>query len=106
MTTEDDFQNALDANPNEHHTRLVFADWLQERGDPRAEGYRALGRLRRVPTSKFRQPHSRKPWFLWYSHAHVGDLERNRKGPRRDIIDSMLIAALPADWCAKILART
>ena len=37
MTTEDDFQQALDANPDDHHTRLVFADWLQERGDPRAE---------------------------------------------------------------------
>jgi uncharacterized protein (TIGR02996 family) len=46
VTTEDDFQAALDANPDDHQTRLVFADWLQERGDPRAEGYRALGRLR------------------------------------------------------------
>jgi uncharacterized protein (TIGR02996 family) len=49
MTTEDDFQAALDANPDDHHTRLVFADWLQERGDPRAEGYRALGTLRISP---------------------------------------------------------
>jgi uncharacterized protein (TIGR02996 family) len=42
VTTEDDFQRALDANPDDWQTRLVFADWLQERGDPRAEGYRAL----------------------------------------------------------------
>ncbi len=49
MTTEDDFQNALDACPDEWHTRLVFADWLQERDDPRAEGYRALGTLRIQP---------------------------------------------------------
>lgn len=47
MTTEDDFQAALDAHPDDWQTRLVFADWLQERGDPRAEGYRALGALRR-----------------------------------------------------------
>lgn len=33
----------LDANPNDHATRLIFADWLQERADPRAAGYRALG---------------------------------------------------------------
>ena len=39
------FQAALDAHPADHTTRLVFADWLQERGDPRAEGYRALGML-------------------------------------------------------------
>ena len=43
MTTEDDFQAALDANPNDWQTRLVFADWLDERGDVRASGYRALG---------------------------------------------------------------
>ena len=49
MTTEDDFQRALDANPSDWQTRLVFADWLQERSDPRAEGYRALGALRLRP---------------------------------------------------------
>jgi uncharacterized protein (TIGR02996 family) len=43
MTTEDDFQKVLDDNPDDWQTRLVFADWLQERNDPRAEGYRALG---------------------------------------------------------------
>ena len=43
------FQAALDENPADHTTRLVFADWLQERGDPRAEGYRALATLRKVP---------------------------------------------------------
>ena len=42
VTTEDDFQRALDANLDDWQTRLVFADWLEERGDPRAEGYRAL----------------------------------------------------------------
>lgn len=43
MTTEEDFQAALDAHPEDWQTRLVFADWLEEQGDPRAEGYRALG---------------------------------------------------------------
>ena len=49
MTTEDDFQNTLDGNPADWQTRLVFADWLQERNDPRADGYRALGLLRLRP---------------------------------------------------------
>jgi uncharacterized protein (TIGR02996 family) len=44
VTTEDDFQAALDGNYRDWQTRLVFADWLQDRNDPRAEGYRALGR--------------------------------------------------------------
>lgn len=55
MTTEDDFQAALDANPADWQTRLVFADWLQDRGDSRAEGYRALGWLRVRPY--FTKPH-------------------------------------------------
>lgn len=49
MTTEDDFQRQLDAHPDDHDLRRVFADWLQERDDPRAEGYRALGVLERRP---------------------------------------------------------
>ncbi len=49
MTTEDDFQAALDAQPDHWQTRLVFADWLDERGDVRAAGYRELGRLRLNP---------------------------------------------------------
>jgi uncharacterized protein (TIGR02996 family) len=49
MTTEDDFAAMLDANPDDHYTRLVFADWLQDRGDSRAEGYRAMGQLRLRP---------------------------------------------------------
>ena len=51
MTTEDDFQAALDADPTDWQTRLVFADWLDDRGDPRGPGYRVLGRLRLRPFS-------------------------------------------------------
>lgn len=49
VTTEDDFQAKLDADPSDWQTRLVFADWLDEHDDPRAEGYRALGVTRRYP---------------------------------------------------------
>ncbi len=49
MTTEEDFQAMLDLNPEDHQTRLIFADWLQDRDDPRAEGYRALGMKRLFP---------------------------------------------------------
>lgn len=49
MTTESDFQQLLDADPTDWQTRLIFADWLQERNDIRAAGYRALGRLRLYP---------------------------------------------------------
>lgn len=49
MTTEDDFQAALDRDPKDWQTRLVFADWLDDRGDARGQGYRALGHLRLCP---------------------------------------------------------
>lgn len=45
MTEEDAFHAMIDAAPEDNAPRLVFADWLEERGDERAEGYRALGRL-------------------------------------------------------------
>ena len=47
MDTEDAFQGYLDAHPDDHLARLVFADWLEERGDPRAEGYRVIGQAMR-----------------------------------------------------------
>ena len=43
MTTEEAFQAALDAEPDNHTLREIFADWLEEQGDERADGYRALG---------------------------------------------------------------
>lgn len=45
MTTEEDFQRALDADPENGGLRMVFADYLDEQGDPRGPGYRALGLL-------------------------------------------------------------
>jgi uncharacterized protein (TIGR02996 family) len=49
MTTEDDLQAALDANPGDALLRLVLADLLDDCGDPRAEGYRAMGTTRDRP---------------------------------------------------------
>lgn len=42
MTTEDDFQSQLDADPANHWLRFVFAEWLSDHDDERAEGYAAL----------------------------------------------------------------
>ena len=64
MTTEDDFQVALDTNPGDWRTRLVFPDWLPERSDPRADGYRALGVLRRAPVTTYKPPQVR-----WWDDA-------------------------------------
>lgn len=70
MTTEDDFQAKLDAAPDDWQTRLVLADWLSDRSDPRADGYRAMGH------------HKLRPYYdLWFNAgmakwtrlAEVGD---------------------------------
>jgi uncharacterized protein (TIGR02996 family) len=87
VTTEDDFQSALDKNPGDWQTRLVFADWLQEHEDPRAEGYRILGRLRKVGCNTVSgtsdvpewRPHTEMCWFVydpsfrygWLTHAEL-----------------------------------
>lgn len=60
MSTEDAFQAALDAHPDDWHTRLVFADWLDELGDGRAEGYRALAERKLCP---YFDPHDPLCWW-------------------------------------------
>jgi len=88
VTTEDDFNAALDANPKDWQTRLVFADWRQERGDERADGYRALGQLRKRPSAR-----GEDDWF-------IGSEGAPRYGPGRD--ESHLHAQLPPDWWALV----
>jgi uncharacterized protein (TIGR02996 family) len=75
VTTEDDFQAALDENPEDWQTRLVFADWLDERGDERGPGYRALGLQRHRPP--------RGNGYVWFNAANYGRITFEN---------------LPADW--------
>lgn len=82
MTTEDDFQSSLDTNPADYQTRLVFADWLDERDDPRASGYRAMG------MRQWRAYHSYDKMFSvsTYNIAHF------------DAHGLPDVSALPHDW--------
>jgi uncharacterized protein (TIGR02996 family) len=45
MTEDEPFLRALLANPDDNVARLVYADWLDERSDPRAEYVRITARL-------------------------------------------------------------
>jgi uncharacterized protein (TIGR02996 family) len=45
MTEESTLVRAILASPGDDALREVYADWLEERGDPRAEYLRLLGRL-------------------------------------------------------------
>src|SRR5262245_5497001 len=60
MLTDEAFLQAIRANPEDEAPWLIYADWLEERGDPRATPYRrprltnALGmRLVLVPRGSF-----------------------------------------------------
>jgi uncharacterized protein (TIGR02996 family) len=71
VTTEDDFQVALDLHLTDWQTRLVFADWLEEYGTPeqksRAPGYRKMGHFRRYPHSL--RVTDGYPWYFEIGHA-------------------------------------
>lgn len=99
MTTEEDFQKALDANPHDHQTRMVFADWLEERGDPRAEGYRALGMLRRYP-SYWKGSHGygrplENPNWSWGTRANPHTQEGNLYFHNPEILHNDWMCAIP-----------
>jgi uncharacterized protein (TIGR02996 family) len=133
MTTEDDFQQALDASPEDHQTRLVFADWLQERCDPRAEGYRAMGLGRAYPISvRMAVPpwRSKTAWIYGVVGNSIGARQRHcllsvdwfkliergqgcgetwrRRLKRREAEDAaaLAFAELPPERRAELLAAT
>lgn len=89
MTTEDDFHAALAANPDDWQTMLVFADWLDDRDDPRGPGYRALGRLERAPLAAPVYGTWNRP-----EKKYVFDRERTLEFPLRPLESYHL----PGDW--------
>ena len=49
LSEEDAFLSAVHANPEDDTPRLMYADWLDEKGDDRGEYLRLLVRLEEVP---------------------------------------------------------
>ena len=85
MTSEEDFQRMLDKAPDDYATRLVFADWLQDRGDPRAEAYRALGVNRMFFCNRFSES---KKWIPHKPASVFRMIQGCIAGPRQ----------VPLDW--------
>lgn len=101
MTDEEGFQAALDrvwAGSEADATRLALADWLREQGDPRADGYAALGAFRRAPERFFRTyPVSEPRW------EDVTDWSWYRLNPQVEQEQYLTAnSALPAQWSNKI----
>ncbi len=53
MDDEHAFLRAISATPDDNSVRLVYADWLEERGDPRAAFVRVQVELRELTTDDF-----------------------------------------------------
>lgn len=70
MTSEEDFQNHLDQDPDDHQMRMVFADWLQDHDDPRANGYRALGKHERTTVDRL-YPKQNNTFTRWGSSDNI-----------------------------------
>lgn len=90
---ESGFQKALDAAPNDQGTRLVYADWLDDHGDSRADGYRAIARCGLILCDRFTGPPVR------YVPNH---------GSRVFCLGKSSAAAeysLPADWYALLVVQ-
>jgi uncharacterized protein (TIGR02996 family) len=88
MSDEEAWQAALDADPGNSLLRQVFADWLDDRGDPRASGYRVLGALGLWPERGLWHPDRwgrgrTPPGHLpsdWYDRLKGGKPKRRRLG--------------------------
>lgn len=71
MTDEDAFHAAMDEDVNEFTHYLVFADWLDEHNDPRAEGYRALAEMR-LRGYRASAEYSAHFFYVWFVIERVG----------------------------------
>lgn len=84
----------IDANPSDHHARLVLADKLDDIGSPLGEGYRVLGNL------KFRFESGDEDgsfwWTCWSRDAatFAANITDTTFGRTRDYV--------PMDWFKKL----
>src|SRR5207249_6247262 len=56
MASGNAFLDAIRAAPDDDGPRLIYADWLEERGDPRGEFIRLQVELARLPADDPRLP--------------------------------------------------
>lgn len=92
MNDEAAFQDYLDAHPDDWHARMVFADWLDDRGDARAAGYREMGRCKLWAFCP--DPIHYPSWCYWASEAVAVMYP-----------DTYTRHALPAVWFAAVDLR-
>jgi uncharacterized protein (TIGR02996 family) len=72
MNEEAGFNLLLDQDINDNLTRTIYADWLQDRNDIRADGYRELGTKVYKPLLK--TLHSRNRLLLFANRRNIQPL--------------------------------
>jgi uncharacterized protein (TIGR02996 family) len=69
MTEQDHFLATICDHPHDDAPRLIYADWLEERGDPRAEFIRVQCERAHLPDDDPRQPAlAKREWELLKEH--------------------------------------
>jgi uncharacterized protein (TIGR02996 family) len=107
MTEDESFLRTLLADPGDRVSRLVYADWLDDRADPRAEFLRIEARLAGLPREDATYPELRRRmlqlqsalprWWL----AAVGGLRATSEGA-----DDRIVGARAAEVARTSATRT
>ncbi len=84
------FLNALRANPHDDLTRAVYADWLEERSDPRAEFLRLQTSVKSLP---------------WFGLEKAATIDRLRE-LRKQVAAEWLNVVEPLTLLGKLSIRT
>ncbi|MEK6237946.1 MAG: TIGR02996 domain-containing protein [Planctomycetales bacterium] len=97
MTQERMFLNEIIENPDDDAPRLVFADWLEERGDLRADFIRAQCELAKLPDHERRPDLEAREQQLLFRHGKQWAKplrKRIKKWTfRRGLIDEVTVSA-------------
>lgn len=85
MTEERAFLTAILERPHDDAAKLIYADWLEEHGDPRAEYLRLMVKVRqeRIVTSEQRQRHDELSAALAELHTQERQEWENALANRR-----------------------
>lgn len=89
MHGESDMLDPVLAAPDDHERRLIYADWLEEHGDPRGDYLRAAMTLEKLE-NEMPAPSQRQRWL---NAVDIGRLKRTLRN---------LATAVDAGWAARI----
>jgi len=98
-TEETAFWATIDADPDNDAIRLIFADWLEERGDPRAAGVRnRCEQIRRIKEKFPRLKNADGHFSYWGAHRHRYQLQPPLPAATLRALEAHYGVRLPDDY--------